>query len=341
MEYERIANWIRENDAGPDMYGRGAFLNGFEGKVAALLGFESAVFMPSGTMAQQIALRIWTDRAGCRHAAMHPTSHLELHEHRAVQHIHNLQVTLLGSRLRPTTAADLESVKERTAALLVELPLREIGGQLPSWEELEALKKAAAARNVRLHLDGARLWETRAAYGRDYAGICRGFDSTYVSFYKGIGGLGGAMLLGPSSFIEEARIWVRRHGGNLFQLHPIAASAALHFDERLEKMPRFFERAKALAEAFRDVEGVSVNPDPPHVNMMHVHVNAPADVMKAARNRVAEEDRIWLFNGAHPLDVPGWSYFEVYVGENALALDPNDAAAAMGRLVRFARNRSR
>jgi threonine aldolase len=331
-EYEKMAAWIRANGAEPDVYGQGVFLNAFERRIADLLGYEAAAFMPSGTMAQQIALRLWSDQAGCRHVGIHPTSHLELHEHRAYSHVHGLQATLVGPKHRPMLASDLPA--ERLAAVLVELPIRESGGKLPAWEELEALKSAAKERGVRLHLDGARLWETRAGFGgRSYAEICRGFDSAYVSFYKGIGALCGAMLLGPAAFIREARIWQRRHGGNLYQVHPFAVSAAMNFDARLQKMPEFFQRAKALAAAFSTIEGVIVNPQPPHINMMHVHVAVEPEKLTAARNRVAREDRIWLFGAAQPADTPGWSYFEIYVGENALALDVAEAARAVKKLL--------
>jgi threonine aldolase len=73
---------------------------------------------------------------------------------------------------------------------------------------------------VALHLDGARLWECRPFYGRDYAQIAGLFDSVYVSFYKTLGGIAGAALAGPADVIAEARVWQRRQGGNLVRLFP-------------------------------------------------------------------------------------------------------------------------
>lgn len=327
-EYAAMAAWVRENKAEPDIYGQGKFLNGFERTIADRLGYESAVFMPTGTMAQQIALRLWSDG----HVGMHPTSHLELHEFRAYAHLHGLKVTLIGPKQRPMLASDIGP--ERLSAILVELPIREAGGQLPSWEELEALKATVRERKIRLHLDGARLWETRSFYAnRTYAEICRGFDSTYVSFYKGVGGLCGAMLAGPEGFIKEARIWQRRHGGNLYQMHPFVVSAAMRFEARLAQMPAFYARAQELAGAFSRIDGVVVNPNPPHVNMMHLHFPRTPDELSAARNRVAKEDRLWLFGAAAPSDVPGWSTVEIYVGENALKLDVEDVARCAAKLL--------
>jgi threonine aldolase len=174
-----LAAWCAEREVHLDHYGDGEMINGFEREVAGRLGFEAARFMPSGKMAQQIALRVWSERAGCDHVGMHPTSHLELHESRGYNHLHRLRATLVGPADRPLRGEHLDAVPERLAALLIELPIREAGGQLPAWDELEALKTAALERGVRLHLDGARLWECGPGYRRELAEICAGFDSCY------------------------------------------------------------------------------------------------------------------------------------------------------------------
>jgi threonine aldolase len=196
----RVGQWCREQGWEADRYGEGELIGAFERKVADRLGKPAAAFMPSGTMAQLIALRIWCDRVGSRRIAMHATSHLELHEEHAYAHLHGLDATLLGERERPTEARDLAAMLERAAApaaLLVELPAREIGGRLPAWQEVEALAALAHASGTKLHMDGARLWEAREYYApKSLAEVCAPFDSVYVSFYKGIGALAGAMLLG-------------------------------------------------------------------------------------------------------------------------------------------------
>jgi len=106
-ELARLAEWCRQHGWHADRYGEGALIGAFEARVAALLGKPAAVFMPSGTMAQQIALRIACERANNFTIAMHPTSHLELHEERAYARLHSLRATLLGERERPTSARDL------------------------------------------------------------------------------------------------------------------------------------------------------------------------------------------------------------------------------------------
>src|SRR5215211_3150991 len=178
-------------DERQDRYGTGERVERLEARVADLLGQEAAVFMPSGTMAQQIALRIWSERKRCATVAFHPTCHLELHEERGYERLHGLHARLVGDPNRLIAFADLEAIREPLAALLLELPQREIGGLLPEWDELVAQGTWARERDIALHLDGARLWEAGPFYGREYAELAGLFDSVYVSFYKGLGGLAG------------------------------------------------------------------------------------------------------------------------------------------------------
>ncbi len=274
-ELAAIAQWCREHGHAADRYGTGALIDGFEAKVAQLLGKEAAVFMPSGTMAQQIALRIHAEATGVDAFAMHPTSHLELHEMRGYSRVQRLDAVLLGARHRPTTAPDLAAWPERLAALLVELPAREIGGQLPTWDELSQLSALARSRGIRLHMDGARLWEAREAYApRTHAKICALFDTVYVSFYKGIGALAGAALAGSKAFVDEARVWRKRMGGSLVQLHPYVASAAMRLDAQIAKMPLWRARAIEIGAALEGVPGVRVLPSPVQVNLFHLHFGA-------------------------------------------------------------------
>ncbi|MEZ6187529.1 MAG: hypothetical protein R3F62_21285 [Planctomycetota bacterium] len=149
---EQAAAWIREHDPAPDSYGAGAVLEDFEREVAGLLGFAAARFMPSGCMAQPIALRIWSARAGIPVTAFHATSHLELHEeHGYREGAARADRAPPGRPQPPDPGPDLDALlagparESGLASLLVELPAREIGGQLPSWDELVELSAAAAS----------------------------------------------------------------------------------------------------------------------------------------------------------------------------------------------------
>ena len=332
QDFRRLADWCEAHAIAHDDYGEGPLVEGFEQKVAALLGLPAAVFMPSGVMAQAVAMRIWTEAAGLRRIGLHPTSHLLLHEEQSPSALFDLHAVPLGQARQPLRAQDLAACGQPLAAVIHEMPIRESGGRLPSWDELQALKDLARQRGVRLHLDGARLWESAAGFERTAAEIAAGFDSVYVSFYKGIGALTGAMLLGDTGFIDQARLWRRRMGGTLYHLSPMVASAAMQFDARLALMPALLQRARALAAALTPVPGLRVDPERPHVNMMHLWFDAGVDAVQDARDTVAAESGCWLFGGVREADAPGWSRAELYVGDALLDLSDEQVLPLFRRL---------
>ena len=336
-DFQRLADWCRAHDVAHDRYGDGPLVHDFEHKIATLLGLPAAVFMPTGVMAQLIALRIWTEARGLRRVGLHPTSHLLLHEDQAWSALFDLHAVPLGPKERPVLAEDLIGCGQPLACVITELPIRESGGRLPSWDELQALKVEARRRGVRLHMDGARLWESTAGFGKTAAEVAAGFDSVYVSFYKAIGALSGAMLLGDADFIAQARLWRRRLGGTQFHLSPLVASAAMPFDERLALQPALLQRARSLAAALAGLPGLRVDPPVPHVNLMNLWFDAPILAVQAARDTVAQESGVWLFGGFDAADVPGWCQLELQVGEALLPVPDETLVPLFGRALELMR----
>jgi threonine aldolase len=285
-------------DIRPDRYGEGEFVEDFERRVADLLGQEAAALVPSGTMAQQIALRIHCDRRGVDTVAFHPTCHLELHEHGGYAHLHGLKAELIGDRDRLIELADLEALHAPVGALLLELPQRETGGRLPEWDDLVAQVEWARSRGAATHLDGARIWEAGPYYERPHAEIAALFDTVYVSLYKGLGGFAGSVLAGPSEVIAEARVWRRRHGGTLLNLFPFAAAAQPGLDALVGQMPRFLEHARAIAAALRELPGVDVVPDPPQTSLFHLHLRGDRDALRERALDLAQERRAGSFTSS-------------------------------------------
>jgi threonine aldolase len=309
-----------------DRYGSGERIERLERRVADLLGKEAAVFMPSGTMAQPIALRVWSERRGIATVAFHPTCHLELHEERAYHALHGLRARLVGDPNRLITLDDLEAIREPVAALLLELPQREIGGLLPSWDHLVAQTAWAREREIALHLDGARFWEAVPFYERPHAEVAGLFDSVYVSFYKGLGAIAGAALAGDADLVAQARVWQRRQGGNLVTLHPFVVSAEVGLDERLDDAASYLDHARSLAEALRTVDGLEVVPEPPQSALFHVLLRGDRERLSDAALEVAEEQRVFVFGDPSSTGSPGWQRHEVMVGEVSLAISPAELA---------------
>ncbi|NNG25436.1 threonine aldolase family protein [Telluria aromaticivorans] len=329
--FAAMAAWCELNAVEHDVYGAGSLLQDFEAKLARLLGFEAAVFCISGTMAQVTALRLACQDRGRELVALHPTSHIFVHERSNYQLLGHFKALQAGDRHRPWLVADLAAIPDRLGAVGLELPLREIGGQLSSWDELEAIKAHCQARGAHLHMDGARLWEAACGYGKPLNEVAAGFDSAYVSLYKGIGGLGGAMLVGSREFVDRAAEWFRRQGGNVIHRSPYVVAAAMQFEERLAAMPDYLRRTHFLCEALAAHPIIRVNPAAPQTNMLHLHLPVSTERALAIRRELAEAHGIWMFNRIAGAALPGTSSFELYVGDNLLTASDVQVRAALAR----------
>ena len=324
-----MAAWCEQHETAHDVYGSGELIADFENKVAALLGFEAAVFCISGTMAQVTALRLACEDRASRLVALHPTSHIFVHEKSNYQLLGHFDALAVGDRNRVLTAADLAAVPDRLGAVGLELPMREIGGQTPSWDELEAIKAHCRARGAHLHMDGARLWEAAAGMQRAPAELAAGFDSVYVSLYKGIGGMAGAMLAGSASFVARAAEWFRRQGGNVYQRSPYVVAAAMQFDARLAAMPAYFKRTEWLYDQLAAFPLLRPNPARPQANMLHIHLPVSQARALELRDAIAREHGVWLFGRANHAALPETSYVEIYVGDNLLEMEDGKIIEAL------------
>ncbi|HLN78045.1 MAG TPA: aminotransferase class I/II-fold pyridoxal phosphate-dependent enzyme [Nocardioidaceae bacterium] len=338
------AAWLREvadaaTEENLDRYGGGGEVEALEREVADLLGKDAAVLMPSGVMAQQAALRSWVDRSSSDAVAVHGLSHFVLHELDALSEMHHLRVQHLTREARPATVADLDNVAEPLAAVSIELPLRDAGYLLPDWDDLVAFSNSARERGVPLHLDGARLWESQPFYDRPHAEIAALADSVYVSFYKGLGGMAGAALAGPTDLVAQARRWRSRHGGTLFTLLPYAVAAREGLAKRLPRMKSYVDRARELACGLSALDAVRVLPDPPRTNAFRLFVDLPREGLEEAAIQVMEDDKVALPSWWRQTEVPGWTMTEVTVGDATLDWSVDEQVAAMSEL--FARVRKR
>jgi threonine aldolase len=316
-----------------DTYGDGGAVAELETRISALLGKPAVVYLPSGTMGQQAVLRVHADRRSRRTILFHPMCHLDRHEEQGYQRLHGLVGRPVGDLNRLLTMDDLAKVGEPPAALLIELPQRDLGGQQPAWDDLVAQAGWAREHGAAAHLDGARLWESAAGYERGHAEIAALFDTVYVSFYKGIGALPGCCVAGPADVITEVREWRRRMGGTLHGLWPGAASALTCLDLRLPRFGGYLEHARAIAAALADVPGVVVVPDPPQVPMMHLLLRVSSDDYAGAVRKLAADDGVWVQPRCATTTDPAVQRIELSVGDATCELTPATIRDIIARLV--------
>ncbi|MFI1400639.1 threonine aldolase family protein [Streptomyces sp. NPDC020681] len=329
------AGKVHDLDDWTDVYGNGV-VAALERRVAELLGFPDALFFPTGTMAQQVALRCWAGRTGSPVVALHPMAHPELHEGGAFGAVSGLRTVHPTHELRLPTADEVRDFEEPFGALMLELPLRDAGFVLPTWDELTAVVDAARERDAVVHFDGARLWECAPHFDRALDEIASLADSVYVSFYKSLDGLSGAALAGPSDLISEARVWRHRYGGLVFQQYPAALSALLGLERELPQLPSYVAHAKtvaaALTESFRDsgTPWFRIHPEEPHTHQFQVWLAGDAQALNAAALSQSEETgvtlfRRWFTDGCPP----GIAATEVTVGREGLEWTGRDVRSAV------------
>jgi threonine aldolase len=305
-----------------DVYGDGGVVADLEARIARVLDKPAAVFLPSGTMAQQAVLRVHADRRRRGTIVFHPMCHLDRHEEQGYQRLHGLIGRPVGDPNRLLSTDHLTAVAEPPAVLLIELPQRDLGGQQPAWDDLTAQVGWARDHGAAAHLDGARLWESAAGYGRPPGEIAAPFDTVYVSFYKGIGALPGCCVAGPADVIAEVRDWRKRMGGTLHSLWPGAASALTCLDQRLPRFGAYLDHARAIASALGGLPGARVVPDPPQVPMMHVLMEVSSDGYARAARTLAAEHGIWVRPECMTTTDPAVQRIELAVGDATCEIDP-------------------
>jgi threonine aldolase len=236
-----------------DEYGLGGAAEDLEKRFAALLGKERALFFPTGTLANHVALR--TLAGGRRRVIVQDTSHVYNDTGDSAQALSGLNLVPLAPGRATFGWDDVQKVLDRTAsgrvrsdvgALSIESPVRRLRGELFDRAEMERVAEKARAAGLRLHLDGARLFMASAYTGLAPAAYAAPFDTVYVSLWKYFGAPNGAILAGPADVIDGLFHVRRAFGGALWSVWPFAVVArhlAEGFVERLR-------RAVAVSDAF-------------------------------------------------------------------------------------------
>ena len=324
------------DDEHPDVYGSGP-VRALEQQVAGLLGMPDAAFFPTGTMAQQAALRVWAGRTGNPAVALHPLAHPEVHERDALTMLTGLRTVHVTAEPRQPTAEEVRDLDEPYGTLMLELPLRDAGFVLPTWDELTETVAAARERDAVVHLDGARLWECTEHFGRTLPEIAGLADSVYVSFYKSLGGISGAALAASADVVAEAKAWRHRYGGALFQQYPAVLAARAGLRAELPRLASYVAHAKVVAPALRagladgGVPWCRVNPGVPHTHQFQLWLPYSPQELDEAAVRQAEQRRVSLFGvgrfrrgGA----ADGLALTELSIGASALEWTADDVRAA-------------
>jgi threonine aldolase len=268
-----------------------------EERVAALLGHEAALFLPSGTMCNEIAIRLHI-RPGGEQMLIGRQTHPLIAEAGGPAQLSGAVITELDGDAGMFTAQTLDATVRgagpggryapRARLVCVEQTTNMGGGRVWPLDQVRGVLDVARGHGLSTHLDGARLMNAVVASGVDAATWASGFDSAWLDFTKGLGAPVGACLAGSAAFIEEAWRWKQMIGGAMRQSGIVAAAGLYALDHHVERLADDHARAKRLAQGLAALPGVTLDPATVETNIVIFDVpDAPAFTGALAEREVA------------------------------------------------------
>jgi threonine aldolase len=259
-------------------------------RVADLLGMEAAVFLPSGTMCNEIAFRVHI-RPGGDEVILHRRSHPIIAEAGGPAAFAGAMMHPLDTPRGMFTAGDVRSALRaqpnrylpRSRLVSVEQTTNMAGGRVWPLEQLRGVVEVAREHSLRLHMDGARLMNAVVASGVPAAEFTQGFDTAWLDFTKGLGAPLGACLAGSAELIEEAWRYKQMLGGALRQAGIVAAGALHALDHHVDRLATDHENAQTLARGLASLPGITLDPDEVETNIVIFEVDDPEGLCSALR----------------------------------------------------------
>lgn len=267
---------IAQAPVGDDVLGDDPTVKALEAYVAELLGKEAAVFMPSGTMTNQVALRAHTEPGD--EVVLESQAHIYYYEAGGPAALSGVMCKLIQGDRGIFTAADLSKALRpkdehfpRTKLVCLENTHNRGGGSIYPLSEIEAIAEVCREQGLKLHLDGARLWNACAATGISEASYAQAFDTVSVCFSKGLGAPVGSALVGSKEFIERSRRFRKMFGGAMRQSGIVAAGALHALKHHRKRLKEDHTNAKILAEGLDHIPGVDIVPEEVQTNIVVFH----------------------------------------------------------------------
>jgi threonine aldolase len=308
---------MAEAEVGDDVYGEDPTVNRLQERAAEIFGKGAALFVPSGSMGNLIAIKTWT-----RHGAeviCEERAHVNMYELSSMAAIAGclprttrapggvLTWPLIEPLIRPKVY-----YRAQTALIVLENTHNMAGGTVSPRRVVEEICSRAYEAGLPVHLDGARIFNAAAALGCSVAELSAGCDSVMFSLSKGLGAPVGSILLGPAEFIEQARIWRKMFGGGMRQAGVLAAAGLVALSESPAMLGRDHENAKKLAKAVAELPGVALDPETVETNIVLFDVSRTGFTAESLCERLRE--RGILAGTAEKYEMRMLTHYEVPAG---------------------------
>ncbi len=270
----RMRQAMAEAEVGDDVYGEDPTVRRLEEKTAEILGHEASLFVPTGSMGNQLSLRVH-GRSGTE-VILESRSHIFHYEMAAMAALSGLlprpiegdRGRLAPEQVLPWIRPDSVYYLPRTSVLALENTHNFAGGAVTPRAATEPLLALAKERGLKTHLDGARLWNAAAALGVPEATLAAGFDSVMTCFSKGLRAPVGSAVSGSKDFVAEARRVRKLFGGGMRQAGVIAAAALVGLEEERGRLPEDHARATKLAAGLAGLRGIHIDPAAVETNIV-------------------------------------------------------------------------
>jgi threonine aldolase len=284
---------MAQADVGDDVFGEDPTVNLLQEKVAALLGKEAALYVPSGTMGNQTCIKVHTQpgdeviaERGC---------HVFNYETGAMAFLSGVQVNTIEGVRGVITAEQIKRVLRprayympRSRLICVENTHNRAGGTIFPIEVIREIRDLASSEGIRMHLDGARLWNASVETGIEPKEYARYFDSVSTCFSKGLGAPVGSAIAGSAEFIDEARHYRKLFGGGMRQAGVLAAACLYALENNVTRLKEDHAKAKYLSRELTKVRGFLIDLDAVHTNIIIIGIEktgkSPEQVLALLRS---------------------------------------------------------
>ncbi len=277
---------IAEAEVGDDVFGEDPTTERLEARVAEFLGKEAALFVPSGVMGNQLAIKVHT-RPGDE-VVVAERSHIYHYEAGAPSVLSGVQLRPVGDARGFVTGDDVAAVvrgrydwEPRTRLVCLENTVNKSGGRIYPLDLTHEVAETARAHDLALHLDGARLWNAAVASGRSEAELSAPFDTVNVCLSKGLGAPIGSVLAGRAETIRLARRYRKLFGGGMRQTGIVSAAGLWALEHHRADLAADHRRARRLADALATLPGFAVDPATVETNIVIAETDAPAEEVLA------------------------------------------------------------
>jgi len=270
---EGMRKAMYQAEVGDDVFKEDPTINKLEEYTAELLGKEAGLFVPSGTMANQLCLNVLTepgDEVICDREV-----HIFNYESASPSRLSGIQIYPLDGKLGVITSEQVEPYIRTTAYHMPQTKLIEVenthnraGGTIHPIENIIALKELAKKHNLKYHLDGARLWNASVETGISPKEYASHFDTVSCCLSKGLGAPVGSLITGSKEFIEEAFRIRKAWGGGMRQAGILAAAGLYALQNNIERLKEDHRRAKYLAERINEIPKLGINLEAVHTNIL-------------------------------------------------------------------------